>query len=226
MLGQLCLSAFLLSGCNVIKKYHKVVDEKFAAGRDESGDSSSVLQGQLTPVDRRPFIIHEIAQFNHPMAMSFLPDGSLLVAEKSGQLKLWHPDNKIGVIRNLPDVVSNGQGGLLDIAPHPDFEKNHLIYLSWTESEKLLKEKAALRNGESVDDLSGEDKSAMGAVIGRAELVCDNKGGGRLAGLSVIWRQEPKTEGDVNFGARMTFAPDKAFLSQVVTDHSLLPLKI
>ncbi|UBQ08334.1 PQQ-dependent sugar dehydrogenase [Zymomonas mobilis] len=210
MLGQLCLSAFLLSGCNVIKKYHKVVDEKFAAGRDESGDSSSVLQGQLTPVDRRPFIIHEIAQFNHPMAMSFLPDGTLLVAEKSGQLKLWHPDNKIGVIRNLPDVVSNGQGGLLDIAPHPDFEKNHLIYLSWTESEKLLKEKAALRNGESVDDLSGEDKSAMGAVIGRAELVCDNKGGGRLAGLSVIWRQEPKTEGDVNFGARMTFAPDKS----------------
>ncbi|MFT8658224.1 MAG: PQQ-dependent sugar dehydrogenase [Zymomonas mobilis] len=210
MLGQLCLSAFLLSGCNVIKKYHKVVDEKFAAGRDESGDSSSVLQGQLTPVDRRPFIIHEIAQFNHPMAMSFLPDGTLLVAEKSGQLKLWHPDNKIGVIRNLPDVVSNGQGGLLDIAPHPDFEKNHLIYLSWIESEKLLKEKAALRNGESVDDLSGEDKSAMGAVIGRAELVCDNKGGGRLAGLSVIWRQEPKTEGDVNFGARMTFAPDKS----------------
>ncbi|MFT8737393.1 MAG: PQQ-dependent sugar dehydrogenase [Zymomonas mobilis] len=211
MLGQLCLSAFLLSGCNVIKKYHKVVDEKFAAGHDESGDSSSVLQGQLTPVDRRPFIIHEIAQFNHPMAMTFLANGDLLVAEKTGQLKLWHPDNKIGTIRNMPDVVSSGQGGLLDVALHPDFEKNHLVYLSWTESEKLLKEKEALRNGKEIaEDSLGEDKSAMGAVVGRAELVCDNKGGGRLAGLSIIWRQEPKTEGNANFGARITFAPDKS----------------
>ncbi|MDX5948927.1 MAG: PQQ-dependent sugar dehydrogenase [Zymomonas mobilis subsp. pomaceae] len=211
--GSVFLSAFLLSGCNVIKKYHKAIDAELAAKSDESGESVSVLQGQLTPVDRRPFIVHELAKFAHPTAMSFLPDGRLLVTEKSGEIKLWHPDNQIGIIRNLPAVSDAGQGGLLDIALHPDFDRNHLIYLSWTETSTVGKNKNSQLSAEIPAENNGNesfDKTIVGAVVGRAELIFDNKGGGRLSGLSVIWRQDPKTEGNLEFGARMVFAPDKS----------------
>ena len=55
-----------------------------------------------------PFAITEVASFNEPWAMSFLPDGRLLVTEKSGQLKLVAADGRVGSVSGVPAVAYGG----------------------------------------------------------------------------------------------------------------------
>src|SRR3989442_1774916 len=82
----------------------------------------------------RPFKATPIAQFNEPWAMTFLPDGRLLVTEKKGALRLLNKDGTIGTITGTPPVAYGGQGGFGDVVLHPDFAHNALIYLSWAEA--------------------------------------------------------------------------------------------
>ena len=68
-----------------------------------------------------------------PWSMAFLPDGDMLVTERGGQLRIVRggmllPDPVSGI----PEVVAQGQGGLLEVLPHPDFASNRLIYLSYS----------------------------------------------------------------------------------------------
>lgn len=135
----------------------------------------------------KDFVVNEIARFHEPWAMSFLPDGRLLVTEKPGQLKLVTRDGKIGDITGVPDVAHGGQGGLGDVVLHPDFAQNQLVYLSYVEAG---------------------DRGTRGAVVARARLTTDKKGGGQLTGLEVIWQQVPKVQGKGHFGHRIAFGPD------------------
>lgn len=67
-----------------------------------------------------------------PWGMDFLPDGSLLLTEKPGTLKRVSTDTwKTTDISGLPAVADEGQGGLLDVLVHPDFESNQWVYLSY-----------------------------------------------------------------------------------------------
>lgn len=136
----------------------------------------------------------ELARFDEPWAMAFLPDGRLLVTEKKGQLRLFDPaSGKTGTISGVPTVAYGGQGGLGDIALHPDFANNHWVYLSYVEQ------------GES---------DTRGAAIFRAKLSLNETGGGTLSDGNLIWRQEPKVEGEGHFSHRILFAPDgKMFVS-------------
>ena len=139
----------------------------------------------------QPFSLEESGRFNEPWAMAFLPDGRALVTEKSGQLKLWRSGGAVVPVSGAPTVSYAGQGGLGDVALHPDFARNHMIYLSWAEAEGDVK----------------------GAAVGRAKLVEDAKGA-RLEGLEVIWRQSPKVSGNGHFGHRLAFGPDgKLYIS-------------
>lgn len=66
-----------------------------------------------------------------PWGMAFLPDGSLLVTERGG--KLYQVKNRKNTeIKGVPDVLAQGQGGLMDIILHPDYEKNRLVYFSYS----------------------------------------------------------------------------------------------
>lgn len=144
-----------------------------------------------------PFQVSEAGQFKEPWAMTFLPDGRLLVSEKKGALKLvalgaTPADNKtggigIGSISGIPKVDYGGQGGFGDVVLHPWFADNGWIYLSYAEA--------------------GEDDTRGGAVA-RAKLLLDDKGGGALSGLQVIWRQVPKVSGRGHYGHRIAFGPD------------------
>jgi glucose/arabinose dehydrogenase len=132
-----------------------------------------------------PFTLSEAGQFNEPWAMAFLPDGRALVTEKSGQLKLWREGAAATPVAGVPTVSYAGQGGLGDVALHPDFARNKMVYLSWAEAEGDVK----------------------GAAVGRAKLV-EDKNGARLDGLEIIWRQSPKVTGNGHFGHRLAFGPD------------------
>jgi len=136
-----------------------------------------------------PFCVAQVAHFNEPWAMVFLPDGNLLVSEKSGRLLLYdHTVRRIiRPITGVPEVAYGGQGGLGDIVLHPGFEDNQRVYLSYAEA--------------------GEGGTA-GAAVARARLLRDRSGGGHLDGLEVIWRQVPKVTGRGHYGHRIAF--DKA----------------
>ena len=136
-------------------------------------------------IQEAPFQVQDMAQFDEPWAMSFLPDGRLLVTEKPGVLKLWRDDGKVVEVSGVPEVEYGGQGGLGDVLPHPDFAENRMIYLSYAEA--------------------GEGDSA-GAAVARARLV-EDPGGARLEDLEVIWRQFPKVDGRGHYGHRLAFGP-------------------
>ena len=135
-----------------------------------------------------PFDIEPITSFDEPWALAMLPDGRMLVTEKKGNLVLLDRDgSKTGAVRWLPDVDYAGQGGFGDVAVHPDFEDNGLIYLSYVES--------------GIDD-------TRGAAVARGRLEISERGGGTLSDLEVIWRQYPKLVGRGHYGHRLLFDGD------------------
>ena len=146
-----------------------------------------------------PFAITEIASFNEPWAMSFLPDGQLLVTEKAGKLKLVGPGGRVGDVSGVPAVAYGGQGGLGDVVVHPAFAKNGWVYLSYAEA-----------------DASGDP----GAVVARARLTLAENGDGSLSDLAVIWRQQPRMSGGGHYGHRIAFGQDgKLWISSGERQH-------
>ena len=118
-----------------------------------------------------------------PWGMAFLPDGRMLVTELSGDLVIVAQDGTVSQpIEGTPEVWAQGQGGLMDVALHPQFAENRLVYLSFAEA--------------------GEGDTA-GPALGRGRLV-----DGRIEGFEVIWRQHPKVVGPNHFGNRIVFSPE------------------
>lgn len=144
------------------------------------------------PTAGKPFIATEFATFDEPWAMTFLPDGRLLVTQKTGELKLFDPATKAtGDVSGVPAVDHGGQGGFGDVILHPRFAENGTVYLSYAEAG---------------------DGDTRGAAVARAKLTLDGNGGGALSGLSVIWRQVPKVGGRGHYGHRLAFSPDGRYL--------------
>ena len=85
-------------------------------------------------------VFHFSDGYEIPWGMAFLPDHRMLVTDISGSLWLLSKNGeKISKIKNIPQVVFKGQGGLLDVEIHPDFSNNSYVYISF--SEKLKKNK-------------------------------------------------------------------------------------
>jgi glucose/arabinose dehydrogenase len=121
-----------------------------------------------------------------PWGMAFLPDGRLLVTQKSGSIAVMSRDGQRieQTITGLPRVASQGQGGLLDVAIDPDFAKTPWLYWSYAEP--------------------GEG-GLSGTAVARAKLI-----NGRLQSTEIIYRQIPKVEGAGHFGSRLVFGRDKS----------------
>lgn len=130
-----------------------------------------------------PFGVSVVATLDHPWAMTFLPDGRMLITEKGGQLRMVTQDGKISdPLHGVPAVVNAGQGGLADVVLHPDFASNQLVYLSYVEP--------------------GPDGTS-GAAVGRGKLTEVG-----IDQFEVLWRQEPKVDGNGHFSGRLAFSPD------------------
>jgi glucose/arabinose dehydrogenase len=147
---------------------------------------SLCLPASVTVADTsRPFDISSVAEFNDPWAMTFMPDGRLLVTEKRGHLLVVTQDGKISrPVEHVPSVDYRGQGGLGDVVLHPDFKDNNLIYLSYAE--------AGVGN-------------TRGAAVTRARLEFNDRGQGFLRDPLVVWRQVPKVSDDGHYGHRIAF---------------------
>ena len=140
-----------------------------------------------------PFKMTEVAQFDAPWAMDFLPGsgvritGTALVTDKGGAL--WLVDvgsGKRQQVTGVPAVKVAGQGGLGDVVVRMEDLGKYRVYLSYAEA--------------------GPDGTS-GAAIGYGHLIL-GQGQPRLDGFKVIWRQMPKVIGNGHFGHRLAFAPD------------------
>lgn len=130
-----------------------------------------------------PFDVQPVTAFDEPWALAFLPDGRMLVTEKKGRLVIVTQDGQQSrTVRGLPDVDYGGQGGLGDVALHPDFVNNRLLYISYAEGGK---------------------GGTRGAAVARG--VFHDTERPFLADLEVIWRQYPKVVGFGHYGHRILF---------------------
>ena len=148
---------------------------------------SLLVAASVNAQDDLPFEVTPVTSFDEPWAMAFLPDGRMLVTEKKGNLFVVAQDGKKSrPIGGMPNVDYGGQGGLGDVALHPDFADNGIIYLSYAE---------------------GGVGSTRGAAVTRALLNLTERGG-YLSDAEVIWRQYPKVLDDGHYGHRLLFDED------------------
>jgi glucose/arabinose dehydrogenase len=153
------------------------------AGTTGSGSAAAIMSGN----SGSRLSAESFGTFDEPWAMTFLPDGTLLVTEKTGTLLWVNVANRSKVpVKNVPNVAYGGQGGLGDIILDPHYRDNHRIYLSYAQR-----------------DASGK----RGAVVARARLRFVS-GRPQLEALEVIWKQEPKVSGNGHYSHRMAFSPD------------------
>ncbi len=178
MLHRLPIAAIaagaLLSACSAIGQ----------SGTPTRQSADNVATAPVTPLAQAPFTLSQIADFDDPWAIAFLPDSPFaLVTEQAGKLMLWQSGGDMREVAGVPTVSYAGQGGLGDVVIHPDFASNRMVYLSWAE----------------------EGAGGKGAAVGRGRLSDD---GARLENFQTIWRATPFVSGNGHFGHRIAFGPD------------------
>lgn len=143
---------------------------------------AQTYETELGSVTLEPFV--EGLEF--PWALVFLPDDSMLVTERPGNLRHVTADGEISEpIAGVPEVVYEGQGGLLDVALDPEFETNRYVYLSFAEA--------------------GDEAGTNSTAVARGVLSEDMT---ELTEVEVIFSQQPKLPSTLHFGSRLTFDND------------------
>src|SRR5687768_16967675 len=128
-------------------------------------------------------VVTVVEGLEHPWGMAFLPGNEgILVTERPGRLRLVK-DGRLDPqpIAGLPEIRGRGEGGLLDVALHPAFEQNRLIYLAYSKP--------------------GERGGTTAVARGRLE---DR----RLVRVSDVFVAEAWGPSEVNYGGRMVFVRD------------------
>lgn len=151
-----------------------------ACGEAVPADAQGQARGKL------PFKVQPVANLTSPWAMTFLPDGRMLVTEKDGRLLLLTADGKTSTpLAGIPKVDTESQGGLMDVVPHPQFAQNRLVYFSYSEARP----------------------GGKGVVLARGAL---GEQGGKpaLTGVQTLFRGEPLVDGGGHYSGRIAFAPD------------------
>ncbi|HRO14988.1 MAG TPA: PQQ-dependent sugar dehydrogenase, partial [Paracoccus sp. (in: a-proteobacteria)] len=136
--------------------------------------------------DDIPLKTERVAQgLEHPWGMDQLPDGSWLVTERPGRLRVVRPDGTLSEpITGLPRIDARGQGGLLDVLAAPDFADSRRIWFSY----------AAPAEG-------GKNQTAVATATLNADMTA-------LEGVQEIFRQQPAWASDKHFGSRLVMDPE------------------
>jgi len=146
-----------------------------AAALTVQADAAQRFQSELH--DFR--VVTVVEGLSHPWGLAFLPGGGMLVTERAGRLRLVRDGELVSrPVEGLPEIAVVGQGGLLDVALHPDFSENRWVYLSYAAS----------------------GVGGYGTEVARGRLRED-----RLEDVEVIFRALPKESGSRHFGSRLVF---------------------
>ncbi|MBS3746143.1 MAG: PQQ-dependent sugar dehydrogenase [Wenzhouxiangellaceae bacterium] len=126
---------------------------------------------------------------NEPWAIEFLPDGQMLVTERGGRL-VRIDGAEVTAVSGAPEVAARGQGGLLDVALHPDFESNQLVYLTWSRA--------------------GDDGVQSATTLSRGRL-----DGDALVEVEQIFTQDRLSSPGRHYGSRLAWLPDGTLLMSI-----------
>lgn len=154
----------------------------FACSDKENGagdDDSNAYSGKTFTSEKLTYGVDTIAaNLNNPWGIAFLPDGRILVTERAGEVLVFQDGKLLSEKIQIPDVFAQGQGGLLDIKLHPDYDKNGWIYLSYA------------KKGEG----------GGGTVIVRTKME-----GNKFGALEQLFSAQPLTDAGAHFGSRIAF---------------------
>ena len=176
----------------ILKKFLMIVIWFVFAIKAEDSDWDT----RIVKTEKVSFQVETYADgFEIPWGMAFLPDNRMMVTDRIGDLWIVEKDgkDKVKVSGEIPNVRSKGQGGMLDVAVHPDFNTNSYIYLSYSDYS--------------------ENKSHTSLI--RAKLVNNS-----LVNSQIIFRPEEKffTKRSLHFGSRIIF-DDKGFIFFCIGDR-------
>ena len=160
------------------------------APQEAAAQSPEIRSPQPSPVSGVVRVETVARGLVNPWALAFLPDGRMLVTERPGRLRIVSKDGTLSApLTGVPEVLARSQGGLLDVALDPDFARNRLVYLSYSEPGTM---------------------GTSGTAVARGRL-----GAAGLENVQVIYRQEPKVRSGGHYGSRLVFARDgKLFITQ------------
>ncbi len=153
----------------------------FVAAASYSATAQAVVAPLIRAAGESFRIVRLADRLESPWALAFLPDGRFLVSERPGRLVIVSPDGSRVPVTGLPAVRSGGQGGFLDLALHPDFARNRLVYWSYA---------AAGPGGQST-------ALARGRLDGQA-----------LREVQVLWTMQKRSGGTNHYGSRVRFGAD------------------
>ena len=157
------------------------VKEGIPADREEL--VASVHANQIIASEVHRFVIDTVVLgLDVPWGLAFLPNGDLLISERSGTLHTFSNGQLSAPIEGLPRIMAFGQGGLMDLALHPNYEKNGWIYMSYSA-------------------LNTQSSKPMGnTAIIRARLK-----EGTLTNQEILYKGTPDTDRGHHFGCKLAF---------------------
>ena len=156
---------------------------------------AQVNAGAQKPDATVPFTLTQVATFELPWRIAFLPDGRMLVTEKVGRVQLVTPQGAKTEVAGVPPSYVQGQNGMLGVYLSPHYATDRAVYLTYVEP----------------GDYGG------GLALGRGRLVL-NGDHAALEGFNVLWRQVPPGKGG-QAGAQVAFSPDGRYLFLTVGDR-------
>lgn len=174
---SLLLCACLLSACTVNGEPESA-NESPEPGTSEP-DGEVVLQ-RVESEEATFQVVRLLDGLEHPWAVAWLPDGRMLITERSGQMLLVEGTTTTP-LSGVPEVWAQSQGGLLDVRLHPNYEETGWIYFTY----------------------SAPGEGGAGTVLSRAKL-----DGTSLTDVEELYRQFPFVGSGVHFGSRIAFPGD------------------
>ncbi|MFN8254977.1 MAG: PQQ-dependent sugar dehydrogenase [Bacteroidales bacterium] len=149
-------------------------------------EDRSKLKPAISPIVEssvQKFVVDTVVSgLNVPWGLAVMPNGDLLISERDGKLLLFSKGKFSAPIEGVPPLMAIGQGGLLDICLHPEYEKNGWIYFSYSALDKESKE------------IKGN------TAIMRAKLNAN-----KLTDIQVIFTGKPQTNRNYHFGCKLAF---------------------
>jgi glucose/arabinose dehydrogenase len=175
----------MIASCSLIP----VLPNTLTVAQDSTSTTQSVPNplAQSTNTSSQPWqTVPIIKNLEHPWSLTWLPDGSQLITERPGRLRIVR-NGKLdpAPIAGVPPVLAAGQGGLMDVSLHPRFAQNRFIYLTYSHGTE----------------------QANRTRLARATF--DSKG---LRNLRVIFEVDPVKPGTQHFGSRILWLPDNTML--------------
>ena len=158
---------------------------------------AQINAGTLPPTPSPPFKLTKVAQFDLPWRIAFLPDGRMLITEKTGKLFIATQSGEKLEVTGVPPVLYEKQNGLLGVYLAPSYSSDGAIYLTYSEP--------------------GQDPGTSSLALARATLRIGT-GTASLENLKVVWHDPIKGKGG-QVGAAVAFSPDQKFLFLTAGDR-------